>query len=95
MKEFKHFINGEYVGSGKTFENRNPVNGSVIGLVHEAGQAEVDSAVAAARAALNGPWRQMSLSERVALLHRIADEIDRRSHDFLHAEVADTGKPVK
>ncbi len=44
MKEFKHFINGEYVASasGKTFENRSPVDNSLIGQVHEAGEAEVD-----------------------------------------------------
>ena len=58
MQTFKHFINGEYVGSqsGKTFENRSPVDNSLIGLVHEAGREVVDAAVAAARAALSGPW---------------------------------------
>ena len=55
MQEFKHFINGVYIGSqsGKTFENRSPVDNSLIGLVHEAGREEVDAAVAAARAALS------------------------------------------
>ena len=50
MKDFKNFINGEYVTnlSGKTYENRNPVDNSLIGLVHEAGKPEVDAAVAAA-----------------------------------------------
>ena len=54
MKEFLNFINGEYVrnASGKTFANINPVDGSVIGSIHEAGQAEVNAAVAAAQAAL-------------------------------------------
>ena len=57
MQEFKHFINGVYIGSqsGKTFENRSPVDNSLIGLVHEAGREEVDAAVAAARAALFDP----------------------------------------
>ncbi|MDN5874894.1 MAG: aldehyde dehydrogenase family protein, partial [Sinobacteraceae bacterium] len=96
MKEFKHFINGEFVGSdsGKTFADRNPVDGSVIGQVHEAGKPEVDAAVAAARAAMNGPWGRMPLAERVDLLYKVADEINRRFDDFLAAEVADTGKPV-
>ena len=45
MKEFLNFINGEYVrnASGKTFQDINPVNGSVIGSIYEAGQAEVDA----------------------------------------------------
>ena len=52
--DLKNFINGEYVtnASGKTFEKRTPIDNSVIGLVHEAGQPEVGAAVAAARAAL-------------------------------------------
>ncbi|TXH67462.1 MAG: 5-carboxymethyl-2-hydroxymuconate semialdehyde dehydrogenase oxidoreductase, partial [Thiothrix sp.] len=44
MQEFKHFINGEYVGSvsGKTFANINPATTQQIGIVHEAGKSEVD-----------------------------------------------------
>ncbi|TNE78718.1 MAG: 5-carboxymethyl-2-hydroxymuconate semialdehyde dehydrogenase oxidoreductase, partial [Gammaproteobacteria bacterium] len=47
MKEIKHYINGQYVGSanGKLFDNVNPVNGKVIAKVHEAGRDEVDAAV--------------------------------------------------
>lgn len=90
-----HFINGEYTtgSSGKTFENRNPVDNSLIGLVHEGKQAEVDAAVKAARAALDGPWGDMPLAERVATLYRVADGINARFDDFLEAECRDTGKP--
>lgn len=93
MKEFLNFINGEYVATGKTFENRAPQDNSLIGHVHEAGQAEVDAAVRAAQAALKGEWGRMSLNKRVELLYALADEIDRRSDEFLEAEIADTGKP--
>ena len=56
MKEFLNFINGEYAKntSGKTFDNRNPVDNSLIGKVFEAGRPEVNAAVAAAKAALQG-----------------------------------------
>ncbi|TAL72288.1 MAG: 2-hydroxymuconic semialdehyde dehydrogenase [Rhodanobacter sp.] len=96
MKKFLHFINGEFVASasGKTFEDRNPVDGSLIGTVCEGGRPEVDAAVAAARAAMKGPWGQMPITQRVELLYKVADEINRRFDDFLAAEVADTGKPV-
>ncbi|MFK0378139.1 2-hydroxymuconic semialdehyde dehydrogenase [Pandoraea sp. NPDC090278] len=93
MKDFQNFINGEWVSSPRTFENRNPVNNSVIGLVHEAGRSEVDAAVRAARAALHGPWGKMTVAQRVELLHAVADGINRRFDDFLAAEIADTGKP--
>ncbi|MCE4062175.1 2-hydroxymuconic semialdehyde dehydrogenase [Pandoraea sputorum] len=93
MKDFQNFINGEWVSSPRTFENRNPVDNSVIGLVHEAGRNEVDAAVRAARAALHGPWGKMTVAQRVELLHAVADGINRRFDDFLAAEIADTGKP--
>ncbi|MCR6628683.1 MAG: 2-hydroxymuconic semialdehyde dehydrogenase [Magnetospirillum sp.] len=96
MKEVQNFIGGRHVRgtSGRTFENRTPVDGSLISIVHEAGAADVDQAVAAARAALSGEWGRMDVPERAALLHRVADEINRRFDEFLEAEVADTGKPA-
>jgi len=90
-----NFIGGSYrKGSqGKAFANVNPATGQTIGTVHEASEADVADAVAAARAALDGPWGKMTTAERVKLIVAVADEIDRRSGDFLEAEVADTGKP--
>lgn len=95
MKEFKHFINGEFVGSasGKTFENRCPLDNSLIGMIHEAGQTEVDAAVNAARAAMKGPWGKMTVNDRVSLLNKVADRINERFDEFLQAECLDTGKP--
>ncbi|MCC6867994.1 MAG: 2-hydroxymuconic semialdehyde dehydrogenase [Burkholderiales bacterium] len=91
-----NFINGAYVGnaSGKTYEKRNPVDNSLIAMVHEAGQPEVDAAVTAARAALRGPWGKLSVNERCAMLDRLVEEINHRFDDFLQAEIADTGKPA-
>ncbi|HDR8990755.1 TPA: 2-hydroxymuconic semialdehyde dehydrogenase [Burkholderia vietnamiensis] len=93
MKQFQNFINGEFVASDKTFEKRAPATNRVIGRVHEAGQAEVDAAVAAGRAALKGDWGRMNVVRRAELLHAVANEIDRRFDEFLAAELADTGKP--
>ena len=97
MQEFKHFINGVYIGSqsGKTFENRSPVDNSLIGLVHEAGREEVDAAVAAARAALSGPWGRLTQAARIELLNKVAARINERFDEFLEAECRDTGKPRK
>ncbi len=95
MKEFKHFINGKYVGSasGKTFENRSPVDNSLIGQIHEAGKDEVDAAVRAAKAALTGPWGKLTQADRIAMLNKVADRINERFEEFLEAECRDTGKP--
>lgn len=95
MKEFKHFINGQYVvsASGKTFENRSPVDNSLLGKTYEAGREEVDAAVQAAKAALKGPWGKLTQVERTKLLNKVADRINERFEEFLVAECLDTGKP--
>jgi aminomuconate-semialdehyde/2-hydroxymuconate-6-semialdehyde dehydrogenase len=93
MKQFHNFINGVFVPTSKTFEKRTPISNQVIGLAHEAGEAEVDAAVKAARAALNGEWGKMSVVKRVEMLYAVADEINHRFDEFLEAELADTGKP--
>lgn len=94
MKQILNFINGEYAATDKTFDKHSPLTGQPIAQVHEAGRAEVDAAVAAARAALKGPWGQMSVAERVERLYAVADGINRRFDEFLAAECADTGKPM-
>ncbi|MEZ5226269.1 MAG: aldehyde dehydrogenase family protein [Acidimicrobiales bacterium] len=80
-------------GDGTTFPLTSPVDGSVTAQVHEAGSVEVDEAVQAARAALRGPWRDLSVTERSDLLMAVANEIRRRFDDFVEAEMADTGQP--
>ncbi len=93
MTDFKNFINGKWVGSDVTFEKRNPVDNSLVGMVHEAGRADVDAAVRAARAALNGPWSKLTVQQRTELLHGVVDGIMKRFDEFLEAEIKDTGKP--
>jgi aminomuconate-semialdehyde/2-hydroxymuconate-6-semialdehyde dehydrogenase len=93
MKQFLNYINGEFVATDKTFEKRAPINNQIIGMVHEAGLAEVDQAVTAAREALKGDWGKLTTVKRVEMLYAVADEINRRFDDFLDAEIADTGKP--
>ncbi len=90
----RHYIAGEYVGSAQSFVKTSPVDGQPVATVCEAGADQVQDAVAVARAALNGPWGRLQTAERCALLHRIADGIERRFDDFVAAEVADTGRPV-
>ncbi|WP_370543491.1 2-hydroxymuconic semialdehyde dehydrogenase [Herbaspirillum sp. Sphag1AN] len=87
-------MDGQFVASSKTFRNTSPVDGSLIADVHEADAATVDAAVSAAQAALKGPWGRMTVSERSAMLHKIADGIEARFEEFVAAEVADTGRPV-
>ena len=95
MLDIRNFIAGQFVrgSDGKVFEKRSPLNNGVIASVSEASRGDVDRAVASARSALKGPWHKLTTSDRVDLLYKVADEMTRRSHDFVAAEIADTGMP--
>lgn len=88
-----NMIAGERVEGIGLFPKVDPVDGTVIAEVHEAGAEQVDRAVAAARAAFDGPWGRMTVAERARLLRGVADAIDRRADELVAAEVGDTGKP--
>lgn len=95
MKQIRNYIDGRFVDGISTFDDINPVDGTVIAQVHEADAALVDRAVASARAALNGAWGKTTVAERCELLRRIADRIEDRFEDLVDAEVADTGKTFR
>lgn len=75
------FINNEWrkSASGKTFQTINPATGEAVAEVQEGGKADVDLAVKAAHNAfkLGSEWRTMDASQRGALLHRLADLMER------------------
>ncbi len=91
----KHFINGQYIASqnGKVFENINPATQEVIGTIAEGGKDEINLAVAAAKRALNGPWKKMTTNDRIAVIRRIGDIILERKDELARLESLDTGKP--
>ncbi|WP_102027630.1 aldehyde dehydrogenase [Salirhabdus sp. Marseille-P4669] len=91
-----HFINGQYVDSQnkETFDNVNPATEEILGKVALGGKTEVDYAVAAARRALDGPWKKITLQERSKILRRIGDLIVERVDELAQLESMDTGKPV-
>ena len=93
----KLLINNRWVSSesGKTFATINPSTGEEICQVAEADAADVDKAVAAARAAFDqGPWKKMRASERGRMLHRLADLIEQNADELARLETLDNGKPL-
>jgi acyl-CoA reductase-like NAD-dependent aldehyde dehydrogenase len=80
--------------SGETFETLDPATGEVICSVAKAGPEDVDRAVAAARAALEGPWGQMPAAGREQLMRKLADLIDEHRPELAELEALDNGKPV-
>ena len=94
VKVIQNYIDGKYVRCTREFADVNPADGSVIAQVGEADRELVDSAVQAARRALEGEWGRQGIGERADRLQKVADAIDARFEEFVAAEVADTGKPV-
>jgi aminomuconate-semialdehyde/2-hydroxymuconate-6-semialdehyde dehydrogenase len=92
MRQFRNYVDGKWVTSDRTFQDIDPVDGSVFAQVHEADLATVKAAIEAGRRSLSGPWGKMTVNDRASLLYEIANEIDRRFEDFLAVEIADTGK---
>ena len=90
------FIDGEWTGNGKKFAVHSPATGDVLTEVAEAGAAEVDAAVKAARRAFESKeWRNLDAADRGAMLWRISDGIERRKAELARLEAMDNGKPVR
>ncbi|MEO6473006.1 MAG: aldehyde dehydrogenase family protein, partial [Aeromicrobium sp.] len=90
------FINGEFVdGSGSSFKTISPATEEVLAEVAEATSADIDRAVAAARAAHTKIWSRMPGRERAKYLYRIARIIAERSREFAVLESLDNGKPIR
>ena len=89
------FVNGEWVeaSGGHTFDVVDPGTGNKIATVASLQKDDVDAAVDAAEAAFKaGSWSQMPVSERCAVLHRIADTVEQRKSEFAQVESLDCGK---
>ncbi len=80
---------------GRTFETIDPSSGEPICAVAQAGAEDVDRAVRAARAALEGPWGTMPAAERSRLMHRLADGVEAHADELAELEALDNGKPRK
>lgn len=81
--------------SGATFETTNPANGTVLSTLPACGAADVDAAVAAARAAFDaGVWSDLHPSQRKAILCKLADLIDQNTVELAVMEAIDAGKPI-
>jgi betaine-aldehyde dehydrogenase len=97
VKRYRMHINGEAVesGSGRSFPVYDPSTEQVIAEVPEADAADVDRAVAAARAAFDsGPWRQTTAQERGRILLRLAERVRQESAALAEIESRNSGKPI-
>src|SRR5215472_2262049 len=86
----RHWIGGRRVPSRRRFTDISPIDEQPIAEVASGGQQEADAAVRAAAAAFPG-WASTPADERGAILHAIADGIERRAEELAQVETLDNG----
>jgi aldehyde dehydrogenase (NAD+) len=95
--QYELFIGGKWVKpkGGKYFDTINPANEQKLARIADAGAADVDAAVKAARKAYDAVWRKMPAAERGKYIFRIARLLQEKARQFAVVESMDGGKPIR
>jgi (Z)-2-((N-methylformamido)methylene)-5-hydroxybutyrolactone dehydrogenase len=94
--DWKLFIDGAWSpGENGAFPTIDPFRGVEWANVAAAGPRDVDRAVAAARAALEGPWGSMTGRERAGCMSRLAQLVRRDAESLARTETRDNGKLLR
>jgi aldehyde dehydrogenase (NAD+) len=94
MQTCQLLINNEWLApdSGQYFDALDPYSGEAWAQVPQGNAKDVDKAAKAAAAALQGPWGQMSATDRGALLYKLGALIDKNAEQLAKIESRDNGK---
>ncbi|VAV89029.1 aldehyde dehydrogenase family protein [hydrothermal vent metagenome] len=92
VTQYKNLINGEMVGTADVLDVINPANEEVIGQVPACGETELNSAVAAARAAFPA-WSKKPIEERRTVVQAISATITENMDELFRLLTAEQGKP--
>ena len=98
LTTYKYFAGGEWLepDSGQWIESENPAIGELWARVPDCNYVDVDRAVQAAKSAFyDGPWSQMSGTERSQMLRRIGDVVIKNAERLGEIETRDNGKLPK
>ncbi|WP_119462060.1 aldehyde dehydrogenase family protein [Rhodospirillaceae bacterium SYSU D60014] len=92
----KIYIGNEWLSakSGKEIDCIDPASEEVFARIPAGSAEEIDQAVAAARAAFSGPWRETTGRERAVILRAIAEGIRQNREALAALETRDNGKPL-
>jgi len=94
----KAFVDGGYVDalSGETFDCVSPITGEVVAQVAACDTADVDRAVAGARAAFeSGAWSRLAPKKRKRTLQKLAGLMSEHAEELALLETIDMGKPIR
>jgi len=97
VRRYRMFINGEWseAVSGKFFPVFDPSTEEMIAEAPDAGEKDVDRAVAAAKAAFeSGTWPQTTAQERGRILFRLAERVRKEAAKLAELEARNSGKPI-
>ncbi len=97
MKTYQLYINGEFVtpATTATIDVIDPATTEVIAKAPDASVADVDRAVAAARAAFDeGPWKDTTAQDRGRVLFKLAQIVRDRADELAEIETRNSGKPI-
>jgi acyl-CoA reductase-like NAD-dependent aldehyde dehydrogenase len=92
IKQYGLLINNEWVNKSETMDVLNKYSGEVAGTTAVADKADVDAAVAAAKAAVKLP---LSPYERYSILSKVASLLQERREQFAQVMAAEVGKPIR
>jgi betaine-aldehyde dehydrogenase len=93
----KLLIDGAWqeAADGGTLERRSPAHDQVVAIYAQAGVADAEKAIAAARRAFDdGPWPRWKGAERARILRNVAEGILARRHELATLESLENGKPL-
>ncbi|MBP6678445.1 MAG: aldehyde dehydrogenase family protein, partial [Paracoccus sp.] len=93
MTEYRLLIDGRLVAGDMTMEVVNPANEQVLARAPRASAAQLETAVAAAKAAFPG-WAARPIAERRALILSLADRIEAGAEDLARLLTQEQGKPL-
>jgi acyl-CoA reductase-like NAD-dependent aldehyde dehydrogenase len=91
--ELNPFIGGKHVSTGDAYEVRSPYDDELVAVIHRAGPAEIESAIAAAERAFQ-TTRKLPSWQRAEILERISAAIAERRDDFARTIALEAGKPI-
>ena len=91
------FIGGHWraADTRETLPLLNPSDGSLLAQIARGSAADVDAAVAAAQAALDGSWGALSAAERGRILLKMSAAVLAQADELARLEALDVGKPLK
>jgi aldehyde dehydrogenase (NAD+) len=95
LRRYQMLIDGQWTPAEQSFDSVDPSTGAGWATIPEAAESDVDRAIAAARRAFEGPWSELTPTERGRLMFQLADLIDEHAPELAQVESRDNGKLLK